>query len=343
MESKRSYRANFYSHSVVTGAVLLVSQTALAQVSDTDRASARTLMAEGRKLREQQELTKALERFQAADRLLHFPTTGLELGRAEAEMGMIREARNDLRRVADSTPRDGEPLPFQKAREEARKLADELAKRPPTLRVIVTGVGPETPVTITIDGQPLKTELADHPVTLSPGQHVVTGAVSWGQTSETVNLVEGAAVDLRLAIASPPTVAVPVPVELATPHPLDAPPPLPPPTVTRHRTNIASYVGFGAAGFGIVAGSVLGVWSIADAKSAEGGCSGAQCPSATHNEIGTARGLATASDAFFVVAGAGLGAGLIAVFYPRAATSKREALTVYPWLGAAAGGVRGTF
>lgn len=99
-----------------------------------DRETARTYMTEGRKQRDENDLKAALRAFEAADAIMHVPTTGLEVAKTEAMLGQLVEGRDVALRVARSSPEPGEPAPFAEARAAARKLADELEGRIPSIR-----------------------------------------------------------------------------------------------------------------------------------------------------------------------------------------------------------------
>src|SRR5271157_3775010 len=60
-------------------AAMLAASGASAQVSAADRETARSMMQEGRDLRDKGDLKGALQRFKAADDIMHVPTTSLEV------------------------------------------------------------------------------------------------------------------------------------------------------------------------------------------------------------------------------------------------------------------------
>jgi hypothetical protein len=60
-------------------ASILCASSARAEPTPTDKAVARNLMAEGRMLRNQGNLTTALKRFQSADEIMHVPTVVLRM------------------------------------------------------------------------------------------------------------------------------------------------------------------------------------------------------------------------------------------------------------------------
>jgi hypothetical protein len=120
-------------------ALLSCAGDVFGQGMDADRAIARARMAEGRARRSANDLQGALESFRAADSLLHFPTTGLEVARAEADLGLLLQASKTLRGFLD-IPEPSNDLPqFKKARALAAALLVEIERTIPTMRITVTG------------------------------------------------------------------------------------------------------------------------------------------------------------------------------------------------------------
>src|SRR5690349_18414785 len=67
--------------------------------SATEKETARGLMADARAKRDRGDARGALESFQAADAIMHVPTTGFEVARTQASLGLLVEARDTLHRV----------------------------------------------------------------------------------------------------------------------------------------------------------------------------------------------------------------------------------------------------
>src|SRR5262249_49178871 len=92
--------------------------------------------------------------------------------REEASLGHLLEARDTALRVARTTPEPDEPAPFTRAREEAQRLSDDLAKRIPVVTLQVAGADPNTPVNVAVDGAQIPPAAAGAPRTVNPGHHV---------------------------------------------------------------------------------------------------------------------------------------------------------------------------
>ena len=124
---------------------LIWAPPAHAEPSESLKAAARNLMAEGRELREKNDLNGALSRFQAADALMDVPTTGYEVARTQVALELLVEARATLKRVLALPESENDPEPFKAARSKARALDAELAQRLEPAREVAPGAAPAAP------------------------------------------------------------------------------------------------------------------------------------------------------------------------------------------------------
>ena len=93
-------RAVLCAATVATCAVVTTwAPLASAEPTAADRETARSLMQEARDLRDKGHVQDALKRFKAADDIMHVPTTGLEVARTQASMGMLVEARDTVANI----------------------------------------------------------------------------------------------------------------------------------------------------------------------------------------------------------------------------------------------------
>jgi len=337
-----AYRSLRYA--LVMAALVARAGVAEAEPTEANRAAARALMADGRALRGMNDLAGALAKFQAADSLLHFPTTALEVARAEAELGRLVVARDTLRGIRlEGEP--GDPPPFQRARQAAREMLLSIEGRIPTVRVMVTGGGDE-PVVVTVDDHPPPGG-AEEPWPLDPGRHEVIASSATGHRTAEVVLAEGETKIVSLDLPRPPIAPTPSREGLAPGPPLDAPvalPPAPPPPAPAPppRRTLA-FVGFGAAGAAAISGAVTGALSIAETRAAENGCVEGACPPNTHTDLRAAHALALASDVSFAAAVVGIGVGVVGLRYHPRTEDHSRSVSVRPWVGFGAGGARGEF
>src|SRR5690606_21893023 len=92
----------------------------------------------------------------------------------QLELGHLVEAKIAFDRAAAYPKEAGEPLPFTRAREQARQLAEEVAPRISWLELSITSEAPRDAITVMIDEEPV--EAWASAIAMNPGLHVVTVA-----------------------------------------------------------------------------------------------------------------------------------------------------------------------
>jgi hypothetical protein len=143
------------------------------QVSASDRETARALMQEGDARRDRKDLKGALESYQAADAIMHVTTTGLEVARTLAQLGLLVEARDGLVGVLRIPPKPNEPAVLADARVAAQALSDDIDARIPGIRVILQGLGPGGSAAVSIDGANIPPAALVAYRRVNPGRNVV--------------------------------------------------------------------------------------------------------------------------------------------------------------------------
>src|SRR5690606_11969376 len=152
-------------------AVLLASLPAMAAPTDAEKETARSLMADGDRLRDSQDYQSALQRYQAAHQIMNVPTTGIEVAKTFALLGKLVEARRAAIEVANLPVTPGEPSVMAEARQEANTLAANLATRIPGA---VIQVWPrEANARVLVDGVEIPPAAQGLPYKTNPGDHVV--------------------------------------------------------------------------------------------------------------------------------------------------------------------------
>ena len=121
---------------------------------------------------DQRRETGALARFKAADSIMGVPTTGFEVARTQADLGLLIEARATLRRVLAIPQRPEDPEPFSIARDKAKRLDAELSQRIGAVRVLVLGVT-HRHVFVTVDHDEVPAAALGLPFRVNPGTHRV--------------------------------------------------------------------------------------------------------------------------------------------------------------------------
>jgi hypothetical protein len=320
---------------------MLATTPAISAPTAADKDTARALMKEGRSRRTKGDHRGALESFVAADALMNVPTTGLEVGRTQVQLGLLVEARDTFLRVSRTPEEAGEPPAFKEARSEAAAGAIKLEERVPTLKVSLTGVPAGATASITIDGVNIPSAAISARRKLNPGTHEIVAIVAGGaKQTTTVELAEGDAKDITVDLSGPVT-ASPAPAAVATKT--DPSPETPRATGTSSLT----YVGFAVAGVGIAVGSVTGLIALSKKNAAEEGCAGSRCPPSTHDELTRADTMATVSTIAFVAGAVGVGVGIYGLIRgpaaPAANTSLGPLRRVEPYVGVGGFGVVGAF
>lgn len=316
---------------LVASSALFCSTAALAgEPSAADRETARDLMKEGRAARDRGDHKAALKQFEAADALMHVPTTGLEVARTRAALNLLIEARDLALQVAKSPVHDGEPPPFAEARKEAQKLADDLEGRVPSIKVVVKGEG--TP-SVSIDDVALSAALVGLPRKINPGKHKVHVKLGDVERELVAEVFER---ELRE-----------VPVDMAASAGPVAPPPVvdePHGGAPRTLPLVLTIGGFGLAGVGALVGGITGMMSISQTDTLKKECGGTKCPASRQGEIDSANALATVSTITFVVAGVGAAVGVTGLVMLLTKPSPAQTgARIRPWIGAGMAGLEGSF
>src|SRR3954466_8294274 len=154
---------------VAFASLLFYAGPVCAEPSAAEKETARALMAEGRELRDRKALREALARFQAADGLMHVPTTALEVARTQVALGLLAEARETVQRLRQVAAREDEPAPFREARASADALHADLKDRIGAMRFVVRGAPAGTVPTITVDSVNIPTVATEMPFRANPG------------------------------------------------------------------------------------------------------------------------------------------------------------------------------
>lgn len=352
-------------------AVLTVSASAFAgEPSAADKETARGLMAEGRADRDKNDLKGALKAFAGADAIMHVPTTGLELARAQAAVGQLVEARDTALRVMRTPASPGEPAPFKAARDAASALNDQLEARIPSLTVNVKNAPSGTSTTLTIDGVDVPSEVIGQPRKLDPGHHVVEAKAGTAYGKQEVDVAEKDSKEVTIEL--PAQSAAPVAGGAADTGATDTTQQPEQPAEPEGRSGgskVMIFGGFGLAAVGAIAGTVTGIMSMSKTSSIKSSpnCQtingNVACNSAENDDISSAKTFATISTVSFIAGGVGAVVGVIGLFVgggsPSEPSSTAPAQTpdtpasddqssslrvhVAPWIGLGSAGLSGTF
>lgn len=282
-------------------AVLTVATPASAEPSLSDRETARSLMDDGDAKRDKGDVKAALKSYEAADAIMHVPTTGLEVARAQAQLGLLLEARETLGRVSRLAPKPGEPAPFTAARKTAEALSAELGARIPSVTVVVTSAERGQPTVVVFDGEIVPPAAASAPRKVNPGRHVVVARSGSLEKKQDVDVAERdsktVTIDLKpLKVATAPRPAEEPAASASSPSSLP---------------KILVYGGFGLGIVGVGVGSVTGIMSISKVGDVKKDCTNNVCSPSRAGDIDSAKSLGTISTIAFIAGGVGVGAGII--------------------------------
>ncbi len=323
--------------------VVSTATTAFADPSLSDRETARSLMDDGDAKRDKNDFKAALKSYEAADAIMHVPTTGLEVARSQAQLGMLLEARETLARVNRLPPKPGEPAPFTAARRSAEALTAEIGARIPSVTVLVTNAELGQTSVVVFDGEVVPPAAASAPRKVNPGRHSVVARAGAIEKKQDFDVAEREAKTVTIDLKQPKLVAAAGDEPAAT----SGASPLP---------KILIYGGFGLGAVGIAVGSVTGIMSISQVSDIKKGCPNDVCLQSSASDIDSAKALGTISTIAFVAGGVGIGAGVIGLVLQSkqssntespppapAGTSAKATLTVRPDVGPTWLGLHGSF
>jgi hypothetical protein len=185
-----------------------------------------------------------------------------------------------------------EPAPFGAARVEAAELADEVAKRIPSIVVLPTGAPDGVTPSVAVDGVAIPPAAARLPRRVNPGSHrIVVHLVGYKEATVTVDVAEAEAKRLVVALERDP---VPPPVLPRTTTSTSA-------TTTRAMPVLTVASGVTCA-VGLGVGTVFGLMSLSRASSARSHCIGDHCTPDAQPDIDAGTTFANVSNVGFGVA-----------------------------------------
>jgi len=270
-----------------------VSTPATKALSAADKETARGLFLAGNDKYKQGDYEGALEAYSGADAIMHVPTTGYKVGKTLVQLGRLVLARDKLLSIARLARTGDESAAFRHARDQAGLLAEELRARIPSLRIDVTGPGPELPLTVVVDGRQLDADIARLPWRLDPGEHVVrVSAVGFSAQTQTVEVAEGEHEVMSFVLVARDS------YEESSSASADLSP--------------LVWVGFGVGAVGIIVGSITGGLSLSAAAELEDACEAdGRCPPEQQSALDRATTTATVSTISFIAGGAGVALGVV--------------------------------
>ena len=322
-----SYPISSRQRGLALGLVLALLAPAVVHAAPTpsDIATARKLVAEGRKLRGEKDYAHAIEKLRAAYQLYPTPVTGDELALSYRDAGRLIEARETAITVGRMPVEADEGKASQAARSDCATMVTELAKKIAQVVLTIQGAAPNAPLTVTLDGSTVPTAALGEAHMVDPGKHVAVVSLP-GATDQRVEFDVAEGEDKKVVIQAPLVVGAPPvaastssattssasPAPTSLPNDVSAPPPTTTHATTRTGSGWLTYVGFGVAGAGVLVGSITGIQAIATANRLSGKCDGNHvCNPSEQSDVDKLKTASTLSTISFVVGGVGLVAAII--------------------------------
>jgi hypothetical protein len=320
--------------------VTFLSSPVLAQ-SLSDKETARALMDEGDAKRDAKDYKAALAAYEKADAIMHVPTTGLEVARMQAQLGLLLEARETLGRVVRIPSKDKEPQAFVNARKAADQLSEELAKRVPSVQLAITGLEPGQVPEVTVDNEPLPAAALNVPRKVNPGTHSIVVRSPGHEKKVDVTVAERETKNVPVDLKDKPPEQKTVKMDTTSVDESSTP-------------KILMFGGFGLAVVGIGVGSVTGLMSMSKVDDIKATCNAEnKCPSDKAGDIDDAKMLGNISTLGFAAGGLGAAIGIVGLVMmsgskesspPPGASAKNAPLVkTQPVVGAGYFGLAGTF
>lgn len=272
---------------------LLALPMRAAEPTESDKATARSLMDQGDKATQSGDFQAALEAYRGADDIMKVPTTGIELGKAQLKLGLLLEAQTTFLRVARHPTETGEPSVFADARVEAQQLAAGIPARLPSVLLEFSGVASNVDPHVAIDGTVMPPATLALPRQVNPGEHrLVALAKGFKKIEQTFTATEGKEVTVTLAFE-------PEARGTTVPEPKDGEP-----------AGSGAQIGGGTwaclgvgLGFAIL-GAALGGYALKEGKRLQAECDDGVCTGANAEALDRATKTAHAATASLAVGGA---------------------------------------
>jgi hypothetical protein len=310
--------------------------------SAADKETARTLFRDGDEKFRAKDYEGALKVFLAADEIMGVPTTGLEHARTLMMMGRLLEARDGFIKVANREKRDEELAAQQAARDEANELASDLAKRIPSVRVVISNKPDGVEVRLRIDDVDIPAPAVEFARKVDPGEHTVKVFVAgYKPEIREIEIPEKREEVVEITLeASDGDVNLVDPWGGADDGGVDD---------GRGVLPVLSWIGFSVGLAGLIVGVPTGIVAIKAKDTLEVECKPTSpiCPPGKQGDLDSAKTIAHVSTVGFVFAGVGIAVGVIGILIraslPDALAAVDTPVTVRPYVGAGALGVTGTF
>lgn len=280
-------------------AVLVLSSAgAHAEEDAATRAAARKLAEDGVAALQNGDAATAVQKLEKAHNMLKAPSVALWSARALAKRGLLVEAAERLRE-ASRLPVSGDTGVQEQAKRDAEKELGELSPRIPSLVIAINGAG-DSPVSVTLDGKPIPSDLLGEDRPVNPGSHHLVAKRGADERSLDVTLAEGerkpASIDFAGAAPAP---AAPVGTPASDSAPTAA-------SSGGGGSNTLAFVALGAGAAGLIVGGVTGGMAMSKKSKLDDNttdCRNGQCTYAVESDVNSLRTFRTVSTIGFIAGG----------------------------------------
>jgi hypothetical protein len=296
-----------------------------------DKETARSLGAQGMQALDSHDYAAAERACGGAYTLVKAPTVATCWARALEGLGRLLEARDVFVEVTHLPMKPDEPAVFTSARDAARTEAEALARRIPTVTLVISGLPETTPLRVALDGASVRSETARLPRKLNPGSHAISISAP-GFEPATTQVTIGEGEDRRVEVLLHPSSerTGPEPVTPRSGTGSGSPP-------------VVAIVAGGVGVLGLIVGVSAGVAASSKHSTLSGECDTASgtCPPSAGGDLGTFHSLRSVSTVGYVVGALGVVAGGVLFF--AMPTSKESPVSTGLYVGPASCGLAGTF
>ena len=298
--------------------IVALSGTAYAEPTAAEKETARTLLLSGREKRKNGQNKEALADFEKAHAIMHVPTTGLDLGKTQETLGLLVEARQTYLEASRYPRQPNESPAFERARQDAKKLADAISPRLATLTVSVP-----KDAKVKLDESEISASSIGVPLKVNPGKHQIIATLGTDEKRSAVELAEGESKSIELELEGAPV----------------APPPPPHDDKDKvkgaeTKTNTLVWVGGGIAAAGIAVGTVTGIMAFSIKSDAEARCeNGTTCREEVEglwDDLDRGVLMGNISTGAFIVAGVGAAVAIYGLLNPTKVEATSGKIRVLP-------------
>jgi hypothetical protein len=279
--------------------------------------------------------------------------------RCLVRLGRLVEAEERYGVVERYELRPEDPTLFRSAVDEATSEVDRLRERIPKVKIVIRGMASNDPsLDVRIDELRVQPAVLGYPAPVDPGTHTIRALVRGKeQSSVTLVLKERDKKQVILEVGDAAG-AEPAPDEAEKPAPAPsqvspaakrAEPKAPEqpagrePSSPRGAQYTVGSVAVGVGTLGLVAGVVSGAISVSKNATLREACPDGNCPPEYHDDLQLFRTTRDISTVGYIVAAVGLPLGAILMLTAPAESSPTGSGSTGVWLGAASGGIFGTF